>query len=359
MTIRYQCEECGAVLNIKDELAGSQGHCPRCQVEFVVPAAAGSAVAEKKPAAVAGNPAVERRERSEGGFNEDDIGDILASGGSGSSTAQQRDSGNDFDDEDNDPDEEPRKKGRKPRHLDDASEAEDEETADDEDDGDSDRGRKKNGKRSVKAAIKTDSAESASIARNLMGRGEHAAVRDEKKAGRPFGGTDGRGEERPDYTSKDIIKHIASIGWPAVVGIVVVAGLSWGIIYSLSPKLALPPLADVSGTITLDGKPLEKAIVRFQPAVEGPKQNLNLATSFGFTDESGRYSLTYLVIDEKRIPGAVIGNHLVVIQATDTQGLDLLPLHYSNTSKSILKKEVVKGGPPINFDLKSDPEPSP
>ena len=46
MTIRYTCAECGAVLNIKEELAGTQGHCPRCQGEFTVPDAEGSAVVE-------------------------------------------------------------------------------------------------------------------------------------------------------------------------------------------------------------------------------------------------------------------------------------------------------------------------
>src|SRR5262249_39671317 len=101
MTIRYTCEECGAVLNIKDELAATQGHCPRCQVEFTVPPVeGGTAVAAKEPAAVAGEPAVaKKRERpAEGGLSEDDIGDILSSGGPVTSTGSYRDAGNDFDD---------------------------------------------------------------------------------------------------------------------------------------------------------------------------------------------------------------------------------------------------------------------
>jgi hypothetical protein len=358
MTIRYKCEECGAVLNVKDELAGTQGHCPRCQVEFTVPAAAaGSAAVEKKSAAVAGEPAGERRERPAGAFNEDDIGDILASEGPVSSTGPVRDSGNGFDGEEEEPDDEPRKKRRKSTL---AEEADDEDEPSEEEDDDSDRRRKKKGKRSEKVAPKADTAESASIARNLMGRGDHAAARDEKKAGRPFGGTDGRGEERPDYSSKDIAKYIASIGWPAAVGLVAFAGLCWWIFNVVSPRLNLPPLAEVTGTVTLDGKPPPKdSIVRFQPTSEGPQQNLNLATSFGFTDEKGKYSLTYLVIDEKRIPGAVIGKHLVTIQVKDELGGELLPLKYSNTSHSILKKEVVKHGPPIDFELKSEPETQP
>ena len=39
MTIRFTCAQCGSVLKIKDELAGTDGHCPKCKTEFVVPAA--------------------------------------------------------------------------------------------------------------------------------------------------------------------------------------------------------------------------------------------------------------------------------------------------------------------------------
>lgn len=37
MTIRYTCRECASVLKIKDEKAGSNGKCPKCKTEFVVP----------------------------------------------------------------------------------------------------------------------------------------------------------------------------------------------------------------------------------------------------------------------------------------------------------------------------------
>ena len=37
MTIRYKCETCGSVLKIKDALAGTDGRCPKCKTEFVVP----------------------------------------------------------------------------------------------------------------------------------------------------------------------------------------------------------------------------------------------------------------------------------------------------------------------------------
>lgn len=37
MTIRFTCDQCGSVLKIKDELAGTDGKCPKCKKRFVVP----------------------------------------------------------------------------------------------------------------------------------------------------------------------------------------------------------------------------------------------------------------------------------------------------------------------------------
>src|SRR5262249_19567451 len=232
--------------------------------------------------------------------------------------------------------------------------------AEDDDDDDSSRRRKKKGRRTDKSAANKETvAESASIAKSLMARGEHAAVRDEKKPGRPFGGAEGRAEERPGYTTKDIVKYIATIGWPAAGGIVFIFGLCFGLYFWLTPEIKLPPLAAVSGTITLDGKPPPaNTVVKFQPMMEGPNPNIYVSNSVGFTDEKGHYDLTYMYHNEKRIMGAVLGKHTVIIQYTDKTGEELFPAHYS-TSQSILKQEVVKGGPPINFDLKSGENPPP
>ena len=67
--------------------------------------------------------------------------------------------------------------------------------------------------------------------------------------------------------------------------------------YSLSP---------VSGTVTLDGKPLADASVSFTPAERGA----NLPQSTGKTDQAGKYSLR-LVEDDTT--GAVLGKHQVII----------------------------------------------
>ena len=37
MTIRYKCTGCASVLKIKDEKAGTNGKCPKCKLEFLVP----------------------------------------------------------------------------------------------------------------------------------------------------------------------------------------------------------------------------------------------------------------------------------------------------------------------------------
>jgi hypothetical protein len=344
MTIRYTCAECGAVLNIKDDLAGTMGHCPRCQVEFTVPAVEGSSVVGKKPAAVAGESSAEAKAHPAGGLSEDDIGELLAAGGPVTSTAESRDAGNGSDDAHSEAD------------------AADEPVRDaEDDDDDSGSRRKKKRKRTDKSAANKDTvAESASIAKGLMARGEHAAVRDEKKGGRPFGGAEGRAEERPDYTAKDVVKYFATLGWPAVVGLVAILGLCYGLYSWLTPGIKLPPLAAVSGTISLDGKPPPpNTIVKFQPEMAGPNQNLYRATSFGFTDDKGSYTLIYQVHNEKRIMGAVLGKHSVTVQYTEKTGEELFPLRYSSSSQTVLKQEVVKGGPPINFDLKSGEEPGP
>lgn len=68
-------------------------------------------------------------------------------------------------------------------------------------------------------------------------------------------------------------------------------------------------VAPVSGTITLDGKPLPKVYVNFQPI--GTANNPNPGSgSYGVTDEQGRFTLKLV---ENGQPGAVIGEHRVSI----------------------------------------------
>lgn len=108
-----------------------------------------------------------------------------------------------------------------------------------------------------------------------------------------------------------------------------------------------PDVADVSGTVTLDGKPLAQASIMFQPTAAG-------RPSLGTTDENGNYTLLYL----DGVEGAMLGSHKVVIR-TEQPGEDgqpplvkeKLPPKYHNRSE--LTAEVVAGGNTIDFPLTS------
>src|SRR5262249_30714677 len=67
-------------------------------------------------------------------------------------------------------------------------------------------------------------------------------------------------------------------------------------------------VAPVSGTVTMNGKPLVKAQVTFQP-IGGNNQDPGPG-SCGITDAQGRFTL--LLLDKEK-PGAVVGKHRVMI----------------------------------------------
>lgn len=69
-------------------------------------------------------------------------------------------------------------------------------------------------------------------------------------------------------------------------------------------------LAPVSGTVTMDGRPVAGARVIFEPSRTGQAALSAGPSSDGTTDEEGRYSLLTSV-DEDR--GAVVGKHSVTI----------------------------------------------
>lgn len=41
MTIHMLCSECGSALNVRDDLAGTVRHCPKCKVELHIPVPVG------------------------------------------------------------------------------------------------------------------------------------------------------------------------------------------------------------------------------------------------------------------------------------------------------------------------------
>jgi hypothetical protein len=80
-----------------------------------------------------------------------------------------------------------------------------------------------------------------------------------------------------------------------------------------------PPLAPVSGRVTLDGKPEPNAYVTFQPVTGSRKLDEEPGPqSHAVTDEEGRFVLRTVFGDR---PGAMIGTHKVNVRV----GIDLPP----------------------------------
>jgi hypothetical protein len=80
-----------------------------------------------------------------------------------------------------------------------------------------------------------------------------------------------------------------------------------------------PQVAEVAGTIKLDGKPMTNVKVMFMP---DPQKGTVGPISAGLTDDQGHFNLTC----EDERPGAVVGWHKVVLFDSD-QNLYRTPRH--------------------------------
>jgi hypothetical protein len=325
MTIRYTCEECGAALNIKDELAGTSGRCPCCKAEFVVPSASksGDAVAAAAPAQRAAE------------LSEDDIESILeGKSGDGGDAYRVK------------------------------APAEDErETPPDEHEDLEEAARRARQKKRMASPPVTPAVSSAGIARNLMGRADKGAaekveaeeITERKPAARPFGGAEGEEDDAGEgFSAREIAIYVGK--WAAPVAVALVIGwfiASWWM--TRWKRGDLPPLGRVTGVVTLDGVPLAGAEVQFSPVPVDPRKPdvKGGAASFAFTDAQGAYRLTYL----ENVEGAVVGKHTVQIRALGEDGMERVPARYN--SRSRVTVEVKEGRNEHNFAVESPTEEPP
>ncbi|TWT55635.1 hypothetical protein KOR42_27620 [Thalassoglobus neptunius] len=118
----------------------------------------------------------------------------------------------------------------------------------------------------------------------------------------------------------------------------------------------LPNMGYVSGTVKMDGKPLENAVITFQPEHARP--------SYGRTDAEGYYELVYTG-DNK---GATVGTHQVKISCTELpessgeeggyensgRGKEIVPAKYNALTE--LTFDVEPGSNEANFDITSEGE---
>jgi hypothetical protein len=103
----------------------------------------------------------------------------------------------------------------------------------------------------------------------------------------------------------------------------------------------LPPTAETSGTVTLDGQPLPGASIQFAPNVQKGTKG---PTGVAFSDDQGHFEVT-----TSGVRGALVGSHKVAVEArrkpkneTDTQPPSLIPKKYNDPKTSGLTAEVKK-----------------
>jgi uncharacterized Zn finger protein (UPF0148 family) len=342
MTIRYKCDQCGSVLKIKDELAGTDGKCPKCKTKFVVPAAE----QEPESAQVSSEPAsteaeVPSKQKAEGKTPPRKEKKGVASARNEAAAASAT------DDEDFDPmailmEEDP--SGGKPSA---GLASPPPETP------------KKNvdtrGRRRIMPAEETDVPDDASSAAAAAGAAMNASANARDLLSKTAGESRQRaasmpGEERGPRFDFSTLKYQLVRGAPIAVGAVVAAILLyWGAWYMMADHIDLPKLSRVSGTIMVDEKPLANVKVNLTPV--NPKgestkgKELRLRTATGITDENGYYEVEYM----SGIRGAPVGKVRIWLEPLSAADFQKVPAQYSRPSQDI--REVREAGNAGNFDL--------
>ena len=365
MTIRVTCDECGSVLKIKDELAGTDGKCPKCKTRFVVPQPAaedssGDAIPEgaTEPTAVAlplsvpaepappppakshlkagqkspdkpASPSADKPKRRPAEEEEFDPVSFLMDGpkkkpsldpepvpvSRSSMPGPSRNGGGGFSLDDDDSAQE--QESEKPAPT-----------------------RKWGAKKDAAAAVSSlDGSKNA--ARDLLAKSmEESRVRASEMP-----------EEEPRFSFDfaGLFREIGVKGLGSVAAVIVaVFGIWWVMNSMIGPRVRLPPLGYVSGTVTLGGKPAVGVKVYFCPldrSIEGAKEKKEHARdSVGVTDSDGHFDMFYTAEAE----GVKVGACRVTIESSDPKVV--IPQSYGMASEH--KVDVTSGSnPPQKFEL--------
>ena len=324
MTIRYACVECSSVLKIRDELAGTNAKCPKCKVDFVIPAPTADArksakakqkVAQEELVPAGGLPTMPMVDMPTEVTPKVDPADtdLLEIARAAAETAASAAS----------------EAAAAPKPSIAELMKEHEETR-----------KKKRGASPAKE--KTDAASSSSLAA-MVTSGSAADVLtrnyDQKRgqSGEPAPMTR---EERRAAEQKEALRAFVIKMWPVALGLVVG-------VYSLFSYMMSEPLPDLgypSGVVTQNGQPLANVLVEFIPVVsESEVEGTTVKTvSSDYTDESGYYEIMYDA--EQEIAGAVVGSHRIKITSLDGIGFNIPPDQATQTVENGSSAE-------INFSL--------
>jgi hypothetical protein len=102
--------------------------------------------------------------------------------------------------------------------------------------------------------------------------------------------------------------------------------------------------AEVTGLVTLDGKPLPGVIVQFEP-LDGDQTRLPPGT--GMANAQGRY----IVLRPGGKSGAVVGRNTV--RVLHGEGADLATVAGRSVAGTVTERQVVAGGNVIDIELRS------
>lgn len=130
----------------------------------------------------------------------------------------------------------------------------------------------------------------------------------------------------------------------------------------------IPPLFEVTGKVTYNGKPVSGATVMFFPpvklAVKGKKSEENPTAPRrlkGYTDDDGNYSLAWGEDHEEGVPAGTykVGISAVEFEAGDDEDApqpNKVPARYGNPETSGFAATVKEGGDNVfNFPLDDSP----
>ncbi len=107
--------------------------------------------------------------------------------------------------------------------------------------------------------------------------------------------------------------------------------------------------AEVTGTVTIEGKPAAGVLVTFEPQMPDPRKVP--VCSFGTTNADGQFRL----MRRANLSGAVLGQHHVRITPVEQEGGKLTVVHPRYQANNALWAEVADGPNVIDFELRADP----
>lgn len=385
MTIRFTCTECGSVLKIKDEKAGTEGHCPKCKTAFRVPELEKPTEDLEAPPVVATNPAEAAPSAADS--------DATRESSSDAEPILRMDD-DDFDsppilslsdDEITTPDpveppkptEPPKpskavdtkaaKKKSKPKSDDDFDPAEflsegppppkwkaptstpsdfgglsmrDEPTERSWEPPKPSKPTPSPGSTAAAAAAAWDSKMAAKQMHKAIkeSRAESIAAKEAAEKGESF-----------DYAG-----FIREFGLKGLAGLAAIIVLTYGLYLMvdrvMGRGIALPPLGYVSGKVTLNGQPVEGATVYFSPqdvAGSESKSSIRPRTSIAITDPQGQYRMIYIDTTQ----GVAIGQCRVWLSKLDEKGRQIIPGEFSEMNLTL--REVKSGSQTYDFEMTS------